>query len=888
LLYKGHKVLPYCPRCGTPLSSHEVAQGYDEVTDPAITVKFKLKGRENQYVLAWTTTPWTLPGNVALAVGEEIEYVKVQQGDELYYLAAERLSHVLEGAYQVLETLKGRAMDGWEYEPLFPYLKDALGREAPHAWLVTAASEMVSAEEGSGVVHTAVMYGEEDYALGERLGLPKHHTVDRNGRFTADVKPWAGMFVKDADRLIIRALKNEGKLYKEEKYTHTYPFCWRCDTPLLYYALDSWFIQTTARQEHIIANNQKIHWHPEYMRDGRFGNFLETMKDWALSRDRYWGTPLPIWICDTCGHPLCIGSRSELMQLAQDRPLAETVDFHRPYIDEVFLHCPQCQAQMRRVPQVIDTWFDSGMMHTAQWHYPFENQELFQGQFPADFICEGMDQTRGWFYTLLVTSTLLYPDYEYPHPFRHVIVTGMGLDAGGKKMSKSRGNVLDPMDFVNDFGADALRWYIYAGSAPWRDRPLLKEEAGKVLHGFINTIINVYNFFVLYASIDGFDPRKHANELRARPLLDRWIISRFAGTLQTVTRSLDVYDVVAATESLEALVDDFSNWYVRVSRPRFWGEGLSEDKRYGYSTLYEVLLGLAKVLAPFMPFLAESLYRGLGAPGAISVHLCEYPQAEPEHLDVELEQQMALARRVVSLGRAARQNCGIKVRQPLPSMNVQHTPVPQWPEELVTLVKGELNVKKLEFTEENLREQHIAVSVEPQMSVLGPKFGKLAPRIKQAITNENAASIAQALERTGAYRLVLEGETVSLTAEDLRVVRSAKPGAAVAFDEECFVVLDPRITSELRQEGYVRELVHGIQQLRKDAGYEVTDRIELFVNAAGELAQAIAAHQKHVQEETLAVALHSTEPKSGTVDHMDELNVNGLSVKVGLKRVRSS
>lgn len=886
LLYRGHKVLPYCPRCGTPLSSHEVAQGYDEVTDPAITVKFKLRGRENEYVLAWTTTPWTLPGNVALAVGDEIEYVKVRQGDEMYYLAQERVAHVLEGEYQVLASLKGSEMDGWEYEPLFPFLKDALGPKAARAWFVTATSGMVSTEEGSGVVHTAVMYGEEDYELGERLGLPKHHTVDMNGRFMPEVKPWAGVFVKDADREIIRALKKEGKLYKSENYTHTYPFCWRCDTPLLYYALDSWFIKTTAKQREIVANNQQIHWHPEHMRDGRFGNFLETMKDWALSRSRYWGTPLPIWVCQACNEQLCVGSRNELVENAKDKKLAEQVEPHKPYIDEVVLECPKCQGDMRRVPHVIDCWFDSGMMHTAQWHAPFENEEFFNDQFPADFICEGPDQTRGWFYSLLVTSTLLYPDREYPHPYKHVVVTGQGLDAEGKRMSKSRGNVLNPMDFVNDFGADALRWYLYSESAPWRDRPLSKEEAGKVLHSFINTITNVYNFFALYASIDGFDPEKHPQDVQERPLLDRWMVSRYEKVVHTVSQSLDAYDVVAATGAVEALMDDLSNWYVRVSRPRFWGEGLSNDKCCGYSTLYEVLLGLCTLIAPFMPFLAESLYQELGAPEGESVHLCVYPEAKPERMNAQLEQDMALAREVVSLGRAARQNCGIKVRQPLQAMIVQHVAAQELPRELSELVKGELNVKEVKFTSENLREQYVIVSIEPQMSAIGPKFGVLAPRIKQAITSENPVEVAQALERKGAFSLTLGDEAVSLGPEELLVLSKAKPGAAVAFDSECVAVLNTEITPGLRAEGYVRELVHGIQQLRKDAGYEVTDRIEIFFEADGELARAIAAHTEHVQDETLAIALHAQAPDSNAVDHMDDLNVNGLKVRVGLKKVR--
>jgi len=882
LLYKGHKVLPYCPRCGTPLSSHEVAQGYEEITEPAITVKFKLKGKDNEYVLAWTTTPWTLPGNVALAVGPEISYARVRQGDEIYYLAEALVDRVLEGDYEILEVKPGRQLEGWEYELLFPFLREALGEGAPRAWYVTAQTgEMVSIEEGTGVVHTAVMYGEEDYELGERLGLPKHHTVDLNGRFTPEVRPWAGTFVKDADPQIIESLKEQGKLYKVEDYTHTYPFCWRCDTPLLYYALDSWFIRTTARKEEIIANNKKIHWHPEHIRDGRFGNFLETMKDWALSRDRYWGTPLPIWICEGCGHQVCVGSRKELVELAEDPELAERVEPHKPYIDEVYLKCPDCGGRMRRVPHVIDCWFDSGMMHTAQWHAPFENQELFEEQFPADFICEGPDQTRGWFYSLLVTSTLLYPDHEYPHPYRHVLVTGQGLDAEGKRMSKSRGNVLDPMEIVDDYGADALRWYLYSGSAPWRDRPLSKGEAGKVLGGFLNTVMNVYNFFALYATIDGFDSKEHSVELKERPAIDRWVVSRFERTSQTVTRALDSYDVVTATRALEEFVENLSNWYVRVSRPRFWGEGLSKDKRCGYTTLYEVLLGLAKLLAPFTPFISEAIYLGLGAPEGESVHLCDYPEGEVGRMDEGLEVEMAHARQIVSLGRAARQSCGIKVRQPLRAAAVQHERIRGLSEELTRLVKGELNVKELLFTDEDLRGRYVRPRVEVKMAALGPKFGPLAPKIKEAVERTEPAKVAQALE-SGSFPLVLEGQRVTLTEDELTVTYGTEPKAAAAFDDECVVVLDTEITPELRAEGHVRELIHLIQQLRKEAGFEVTDRIELFLAADDELAQAVQAHQERLMEEVLAVALHTTEPEEA--DYTKELSVNGLRAKVALKR----
>lgn len=906
LLYKGHKVLPYCPRCGTPLSSHEVAQGYDEVTEPAITVKFRLKDRE-EYLLAWTTTPWTLPGNVALAVGAEIDYVKVSQKGEVYYLAEALAPQALQGDYETLGRLKGSDMEGWEYEPLLPFLHDALKDELPRAWYV-ATADFVSTTEGTGIVHTAVMYGEEDYQLGERLGLPQHHTVDANGRFTPEVTPWAGRFVKDADPEIVKYLKGQGLLYRVADHRHTYPFCWRCKTPLLYYAVDSWFIKTTARQREIIENNEKINWHPEHMRDGRFGNFLESMKDWALSRDRYWGTPLPIWVCERCTRQICVGSRAELVAHAQNPEEARDVEPHKPYIDRVRLNCPDCHGPMSRVSQVIDTWFDSGMMHTAQWHAPFENAEEFHSQFPADFICEALDQTRGWFYTSLVTSTLLYPDEEYPHPYRHVMVTGMGLNAQGRKMSKSEADSgLDPMAMVDELGADTLRWYLYSSSAPWRDRVLAREDAAKVRHGFLNTLSNIYNFFALYASIDGFDPQKHHVPPADRSLLDRWLRSRLQGVIAQVGRALDAYDVVAATEAVERFVDDLSNWYVRLSRSRFWGEGLTPDKISGYATLYEALVALAQLLAPFVPFLSESLYQRLGGLKAESVHLCDYPQAEADLIDARLESQMALARQIVTLGRAARNNAKIKVRQPLTTMRVQ---VEGWmfteqggiippplaakrfeassggdlPEELQRLTLEELNIKRLEFTAENLRQRHLHPQVTPLMEQIGPKFGPLAPKVKRALTAADPWEIAAQLERRDRCSLTVDGQSVELTRAELSLEYRSEPGAALAFDDVCMVVLDTEITPELRVEGYVRELVHHIQQLRKEAGYEVADRIELFLEADPELTRAVAAHQKHVQGETLAVALHIEKLPQTALDHVGQVNVNGLQAKVGLKR----
>ena len=904
LLYRGHKVLPYCPRCGTPLSSHEVAQGYDEITEPAITVKFKLKDRENEYVLAWTTTPWTLPGNVALAVGADIDYLKVRQNDEIYYLAAALADRVLQGQYEVLATLNGSEMEGLEYEPLLPFLKDALGAaglQPQRAWYLVT-SEFVSTEEGTGVVHTAVMYGEEDYELGERVGLPKHHTVDLNGCFTPDVKPWAGRFVKDCDKEIIQYLKEQGKLYKVESYTHTYPFCWRCDTPLLYYAVDSWFIRTTAKQKEIIANNKKINWHPEHMRDGRFGDFLETMKDWTLSRDRYWGTPLPIWVCESCERqgrsPICVGSREELIERAYDKKLARSVELHKPYIDEVFLECPDCRGRMKRVPQVIDCWFDSGMMHTAQWHYPFESRGTFNEQFPADFICEAIDQTRGWFYSLLVTSTLLYPDHEYPHPYRHVMVTGMGLDKEGKKMSKSEGNVLDPMEIVDEYGADVLRWYICSGSAPWRDRVLSKEAAGDSGR-FLETVRNVYNFFALYASIDGFDPNKfgkfkssQVNNSLANLLtvLDRWILSRLQGTIKGVTDALEQYDVVEATRSLEGFVDDLSNWYVRSSRPRFWGEEAineSADKRAAYATLYEVLVELSKLLAPFVPFLAEAMYRALKQPDMPeSVHLCDWPAFNADLYDAELEKEMVRVRSIVTAGLQARNKAKIKVRQPLRRavFYLRDCPAQEWQRlchsELGHLIQAELNVKTLEAEDlvSNLQ-RYGSYDLRIKKDKLGPKYGKLLPKIEHAVQELDARS---RLVVEDELRLAVEGQEIVLGQEEFEKKFFVNEGFADGHEGPATVILEVKIDEELRQEGYIREFVHQIQELRKKAGYEVTDRITLFYEADEELHHAIEKYAEHIQAEVLALELHRAEPTK--VDYAQELSVNGLRARVGLLR----
>ncbi|MFQ5795357.1 MAG: isoleucine--tRNA ligase [Candidatus Bipolaricaulia bacterium] len=893
LLYKGHRVLHYCPRCGTPLSSHEVAQGYKEITEPSVTVKFKLRDREDEYVLAWTTTPWTLPGNVALAVGPEIDYAKVRQGDEVYYLAEELHEPVLTEDHEVLEVFKGAEMDGWAYEPLLPFLKDALGEEAERtrAWTVVATEGMVTTEEGTGVVHTAVMYGEEDYQLGEQIGLPKRHTVDEDGRFTDDVTPWAGRFVKEVEADITAQLNAEGKLYKAEDYTHSYPFCWRCRTPLLYYAHDSYFIRTTARQMDIIANNRQVHWHPEHMRDGRFGNFLDTMKDWALSRDRYWGTPLNIWNCEACGHELAVGSREALVNRAVDQQLAAEVEFHRPYIDQVRLRCPECEGEMDRVPHVIDAWFDSGMMHTAQWHYPFENESIFQDQFPADFICEALDQTRGWFYSLLVTSTLLYPSeqFPYPHPYRHVVVTGMGLDVQRVKMSKSLGNVLDPWELIDDGGADALRWYFYSDSAPWRDKPLSKEVVGGAPYQFLDTIRNTYNFFALYAEIDGFDPNQYQLLLERRSLLDRWILSRLGTTARAVTDALDGYDVVSATRSLEQFVDNLSNWYVRSSRRRFWGGDLDTDKQSAYLTLHYVLIELTKLLAPFVPFLSEAIYQNLASGAgteeveAESVHMCRYPDAGERLIDEALERQMETVRQLVALGRAARNQAGIKVRQPLRQMVIKRVAGTELLDEgLEQLILQELNLKELVYVDD--LGSYYQPQVRPNQGEIGPKYGALTRVIVQALEAVDPQTVVDALEATGRFEVTVDDQQVVLSTSAFDVEYVPQPGVVILTEDQNAVALTTEIDGVLREEGGVRELIHRIQLMRKAAGYEVTDRILLYIRADDGLQETIERKAAYIEEETLAKALHPGEIPD-EVDYTEIQEINGTTVEIGLKRV---
>ena len=763
LLYNGHKTLPYCPRCGTGLSSHEVAQGYRAVKDPSVSIRMKIvgdddaayaqEGNEPTSLLTWTTTPWTLPANVGLAIAAEATYAEVEQNGERLILAKALLSKALVGDFRVLREFRGADLVGVRYEPPYRLTDD------PAAHRVYAAS-FVNMEDGTGIVHIASAFGEDDYRLGQEVGLPFVQPVDLGGHFTDAFALCAGRFVKDADPDIVADLRERGILYRSQEYEHDYPFCWRCDTPLLYYAMDSWYIRTTEFKDAMIANNATVHWHPDHVGEGRLGDFLANLKDWALSRDRYWGTPLNLWICDACGEVSSVGSRAELVERAVDPELARTVELHRPTIDQVVLRCPQCGGTAHRVPYVIDTWFDSGSMHTAQWHYPFENQEEFRDSFPADFICEAMEQTRGWFYTLLATATILHGQA----PYRNCMATGLGLDENGQKMSKSRGNVLDPWTYINRFGADCIRWYLFSSSAPWKSRRIVESAVQEPLYRFLDTLRNTSDFFSLYASIDGFDPERHVLDPKNLSVMDRWLRSRLQSASKAVCEALDAYDVVAATVALESLADDLSNWYVRLSRRRFWKGGMGPDKVAAYDTLREALLTMAKLSAPFVPFLAEAIYQNLRASSdPCSVHLCAYPEADEAARDEALESQMVLGRSIAALGHQARNLAQVKVRQPLARAVVERAGA-ALSDEVRTLIEQELNVKRLDLVSD--AGEFSTLSAQPNFRTLGPRLGNAGPKVAAWIKGQSADALREQLAR-GPIEIDLGGGSVQVLPDDV-------------------------------------------------------------------------------------------------------------------------
>lgn len=875
LLYKGNKVVPYCPRCGTSLSSHEVAQGYKEAEDPSVFVKFPVAGKDNTYFLVWTTTPWTLPSNTALAVKDNYTYVLVEQNGEKYILAEGRLE-VLDGEYKILDRFTGKELASLKYEPIFPFFE----KEKERAFYVVTA-DFVTLEDGTGIVHVAPAFGEDDSRIGQEYGLPTLQPVDTQGRFTEEVAPWKGIFVKDADKGIIKDLKNRSILYKVEKYKHSYPFCWRCDTPLLYYGRSSWFIETTAIKERLIEINNGINWHPEHIRDGRFGNFLENVIDWCLSRERYWGTPLNIWICDECGTQQAVGGIQELKEMSKT-PIGD-IELHKPYVDEVILKCPKCGGDMKRVPEVIDCWFDSGSMPFAQFHYPFEDQDYFKTHFPADFISEAIDQTRGWFYSLLVISTLLFDK----SPYKNVLVMGHILDEQGIKMSKHKGNILDPWKVLNEQGADAMRWYLYVASPPWSPSRFYQDAVSEAQRRFLGTLWNVYSFFVLYANIDEFDPTKHSSCPKNRAEIDRWLLSRINTVNKQVRQNLDDLDITDAARTLEALVDDISNWYVRRCRERYWKSGMDDDKIAAYMTLYEALVTFVKMAAPFVPFMTEEIYQNLVLTPypdePISIHLCDFPQVKEELIDETLEHKMELARKIVELGRAARNKGKIKNRQPLQKMMVQlRNPADKTLiEDLSDIIKDELNIKEIEYID--VAEEYFTYTVKPRFDLLGPKYGKLMSKISKELSTAEPLELLRKARAKGQVVLNIDGQDITILESELDVRAQDKEGFCAEGEGGYYVVLDTTITPELMLEGIARELVSKVQNMRKEAGFAVEDKICLYCLGDDIINKAIEVHDEEIKSDTLSVAIEKIVPPADSF--AKEQDINGHKANIGVKKI---
>ena len=881
LLYKGFKIVPYCPRCGTPLSAQEVSQGYKTVKERSAVVRFKVVG-EDAYFLAWTTTPWTLPSNVALCVNPDETYCKVKAADGYtYYMAEALLDKVLgklakeEGqkAYEVLETYKGTDLEYKEYEPLFACAGEAAAKQKKKAHFVTC-DNYVTMSDGTGIVHIAPAFGEDDSRIGRNYELPFVQFVDGQGNLTKET-PYAGVFVKKADPMVLTDLDKEGKLFDAPKFEHDYPHCWRCDTPLIYYARESWFIKMTAVKDDLIRNNNTINWIPESIGKGRFGDWLENVQDWGISRNRYWGTPLNIWQCE-CGHMHSIGSRQELFEMSGDEK-AKTVELHRPYIDEITLKCPECGGEMHRVPEVIDCWFDSGAMPFAQHHYPFENKELFEQQFPANFISEAVDQTRGWFYSLLAESTLLFNKA----PYKNVIVLGHVQDENGQKMSKSKGNAVDPFDALNKYGADAIRWYFYINSAPWLPNRFHGKAVVEGQRKFMSTLWNTYAFFVLYADIDNFDPTKYNLEYDQLPVMDKWLLSRLNTTVQAVDNDLANYKIPEAARALQEFVDEMSNWYVRRSRERFWAKGMEQDKINAYMTLYHALVTIAKTAAPMIPFMTEDMYqnlvRSVDKDAPESIHLCDFPTVNEAWIDKDLEADMKELLEIVVLGRACRNTANIKNRQPIGTMYVKAEK--KMGEFYTDIIADELNVKEVKFADDV--ESFISYSFKPQLRTVGPKYGKLLGGIRQALTDINGTAAMNELRTNGVLKLDINGNDVELTEEDLLIETAQTEGYVSESDGETSVVLDTNLTPELIEEGFVREIISKIQTMRKEAGFEVMDKIVVYAHGNDKIQEVMKAHEDEIKSEVLA-----DEMVLGQTDgYVKEWNINKEAVTMGVKKL---
>ena len=875
LLYKGFKIVPYCPRCGTPLSSHEVAQGYKDVKERSAIVRFRVKG-EDASILAWTTTPWTLPSNVALCVNPDEEYVKVKMKEDgqVYYLAAALCDTVLgEDSYEVLERYKGTDLEYKEYEPLYQCAADAAEKQHKKAHYVVCDG-YVTLTDGTGVVHIAPAFGEDDSKVGRKYDLPFVQMVDAKGEMTKETL-WPGVFVKKADPMVLKDLDERGLLFAAPNFEHSYPHCWRCDTPLIYYARESWFIKMTAVKEDLIRNNNTINWIPESIGKGRFGDWLENVQDWGISRNRYWGTPLNIWQCE-CGHMHSIGSRQELFEMSGDER-AKTVELHRPYIDEITLKCPECGGEMHRVPEVIDCWFDSGAMPFAQHHYPFENKELFEQQFPANFISEAVDQTRGWFYSLLAESTLLFNKA----PYKNVIVLGHVQDENGQKMSKSKGNAVDPFDALNKYGADAIRWYFYINSAPWLPNRFHGKAVVEGQRKFMSTLWNTYAFFVLYADIDNFDPTKYELNYDQLPVMDKWLLSRLNTTVQAVDNDLANYKIPEAARALQEFVDEMSNWYVRRSRERFWAKGMEQDKINAYMTLYHALVTIAKTAAPMIPFMTEDIYqnlvRSVDKDAPESIHLCDFPTVNEAWIDKDLEADMKELLEIVVLGRACRNTANIKNRQPIGTMYVKAEK--KMSEFYTDIIADELNVKEVKFADDV--ESFISYSFKPQLRTVGPKYGKLLGGIRQALTDINGTAAMNELRTNGVLKLDINGNDVELTEEDLLIETAQTEGYVSESDGETSVVLDTNLTPELIEEGFVREIISKIQTMRKEAGFEVMDKIVVYAHGNDKIQDVMKAHEDEIKSEVLADEMVLGE----TDGYVKEWNINKEAVTMGVKKL---
>ena len=874
LLYKGFKIVPYCPRCGTPLSSHEVAQGYKDVKEKSAIAKFKVKG-EDAYILAWTTTPWTLPSNVALCVNPDETYVKVQMKEDgtVYYLAQALCDTVLgEGSYEVKETYVGKDLEYKEYEPLFDCASSICEKQHKKAYFVTCDT-YVTLTDGTGVVHIAPAFGEDDSKVGRNYDLPFVQLVDAKGEMTKET-PWAGTFCKKADPLVLKDLEERGLLFSAPNFEHSYPHCWRCDTPLIYYARESWFIKMTAVKDDLIRNNNTINWIPESIGKGRFGDWLENVQDWGVSRNRYWGTPLNIWECE-CGCQHSVGSIEELKSMSDNCP--DDIELHRPFIDAVTIRCPKCGKEMHRVPEVIDCWFDSGSMPFAQHHYPFENKELFEQQFPADFISEAVDQTRGWFYSLLAISTLLFNKA----PYKNVIVLGHVQDENGQKMSKSKGNAVDPFDALATYGADAIRWYFYINSAPWLPNRFHGKAVMEGQRKFMGTLWNTYAFFVLYANIDNFDATKYTLEYDKLPVMDKWLLSKLNTLIKEVDSNLGNYRIPEAARVLQDFVDDMSNWYVRRSRERFWAKGMEQDKINAYMTLYTALVTVSKVAAPMIPFMCEDIYqnlvRNIDKTAPESVHLCDFPAADESHIDKELEAYMDEVLKIVVFGRAARNTANIKNRQPIGKMFVKaERALPEFYQEII---EDELNVKTVEFTDDV--RAFTSYSFKPQLKTVGPKYGKQLGNIRKALSEIDGNAAMDTLNEKGALTFDFDGAEVVLTKEDLLIDAAQVEGYVSEGDNTVMVVLDTNLTPELLEEGFVREIISKIQTMRKEAGFEVMNHIRVFVNGNEKIAEIFAEHGEEIRSEVLADEILPGQ----TGGYAKEWNINGEKVMLGVEKI---